>query len=51
LDFSVAGAVEKHRREILRAAVFSRAMPPPGVAKPLDEDERLTLLRWGEGGF
>ena len=46
LDFSVPGAVEKHRREILRAAVFSRAMPPPGVAKPLDEDERLTLLRW-----
>ena len=50
LDFSGAGAVEKHRREILRAAVFSTAMPPPGAAKPLDEDERLTLLRWGEGG-
>jgi len=50
LDFSAPGAVEKHRGEILRAAVFSRAMPPPGAAKPLDEHERLTLLRWAQGG-
>jgi uncharacterized membrane protein len=48
LDFAAPGAVEKYRAEILRAAVFSRAMPPPGAAKPLDEDERLLLLRWAE---
>jgi uncharacterized membrane protein len=50
LDFSAPGVVEKHREAILRAAVFSRAMPPPGAAKPLDEDERLTLLRWAQSG-
>ncbi|MGO9391091.1 urate hydroxylase PuuD [Rhodoblastus sp.] len=48
LDFSTGAQVTKHRAEILRAAVYSRAMPPPGVAPPLDEDERLTLLRWAQ---
>ena len=48
LDFSTAGLVAQHRAEILRAAVFSRAMPPPGAARPLDEDERLTLFRWAQ---
>jgi uncharacterized membrane protein len=48
LDLSTAAQVTKHRAEILRAAVFSRAMPPPGVGTPLNEDERLTLLRWGQ---
>ena len=47
-DFSTAGLVIEHRVEILRAAVFSRAMPPPGVAKPLDDEARLTLLRWAQ---
>jgi uncharacterized membrane protein len=46
LDFSSGALLTKHRAEILRAAVFSRAMPPPGAAPPLDEDERRTLLRW-----
>lgn len=46
LDFSAPGALARHRAAILRAAVFSRAMPPPGAAKPLDEAERLILLRW-----
>jgi uncharacterized membrane protein len=49
LDFSTSGQLETYRREILRAAVFSRAMPPPGAAEPLDEDERFTLLRWAQG--
>ncbi len=48
LDFAAAGALVRHRREILRAAVFSRAMPPPGAAAPLDKDERLTLWRWAQ---
>ncbi len=48
LDFSTGAQVAKHRAEILRAAVYSRAMPPPGAAPPLDEDERLTLLRWAQ---
>ncbi len=48
LDFSTAAQMTKHRPEILRAAVFSRAMPPPGAAPALDEDERLTLLRWAQ---
>ncbi len=47
-DFSELGQLEKHRGEILRAAVFSRAMPPPGAATPLDDDERVTLLRWAQ---
>lgn len=48
LDFSTAAQVTKYRAEILRAAVFSRAMPPPGVSSPLDEDERWILLRWAQ---
>jgi uncharacterized membrane protein len=48
LDFSTGAQRTKHRAEILRAAVFSRAMPPPGAAPPLDDDERLTLLRWAQ---
>ncbi len=46
LDFTISGNIDKYRRDILRAAVFSRAMPPPGVAPPLDREDRLTLLRW-----
>jgi uncharacterized membrane protein len=48
LDFSTGAQVTRHRGEILRAAVFSRAMPPPGAAPPLDADERLTLWRWAQ---
>lgn len=47
-DFSAAGHLEEYRGEILRAAVFSNAMPPPGAATPLDDDERLTILRWAQ---
>lgn len=46
LDFSRSGDLPKYRREILRAAVFSRAMPPPGAAPPLDADEKARLIRW-----
>ncbi len=46
LDFSRSGNVEKHRAEILRAAVFSRAMPPPGAAPALDAADKNLLIRW-----
>lgn len=49
LDFSRADAVEKHREEILRAAVYSRAMPPPGAAPALDAADKNLLIRWAEG--
>jgi uncharacterized membrane protein len=48
LDFSQAGNVEEHRAEILRAAVFSRAMPPPGAAAGLDAADKTLLIRWAE---
>jgi uncharacterized membrane protein len=48
LDLSTAEQTTKHRAEILRSAVFSRAMPPPGAALALGDDERLTLLRWAQ---
>jgi uncharacterized membrane protein len=47
LDFSAPGAADVFRAKILRTAVFSRAMPPPGAAPPLSDDERLILMRWG----
>ena len=50
LDFAQAGNVEKQRAEILRAAVFSRAMPPPGAAAALDAADKNLLIRWAEGG-
>ncbi len=46
LDFSLAANVEKHRAQILRAAVFSRAMPPPGAAPALDAADKNLLIRW-----
>ncbi len=48
LDLSDVGNLEKFRVEILRVAVFSKAMPPPGAATPLDEDEKWALLRWAQ---
>jgi uncharacterized membrane protein len=47
LDFGRPDVAALHREDILRAAVFSRAMPPPGAAPGLDEEERLKLMRWG----
>ncbi len=47
-DFSAVALLEKYRGEILRAAVYSDAMPPPGAAAALDDDERLTLFRWAQ---
>ncbi|MGO8737479.1 urate hydroxylase PuuD [Rhodoblastus sp.] len=49
LDFSQAANVERHRDEILRAAVFSYAMPPPGAAPALDAADKNLLIRWAEG--
>ncbi len=49
LDFSQAANVAKHRAEILRASVFSRAMPPPGAAPALDAADKNLLVRWAEG--
>jgi uncharacterized membrane protein len=46
LDFSTPDSIAHHREAILRAAVFSRAMPPPGMAPALDEDEKRQLIRW-----
>jgi uncharacterized membrane protein len=48
LDFSRGANVAKYRDEILRAAVYSRAMPPPGAASGLDADEKRLLVRWAE---
>jgi uncharacterized membrane protein len=48
LDLSDVRKLERHGAEILRASVYSNAMPPPGAATPLDEDEKWTLLRWAE---
>jgi uncharacterized membrane protein len=46
LDFSTPENVARHRGKILRAAVFSRAMPPPGMAPALDNEEKTALARW-----
>jgi uncharacterized membrane protein len=46
LDFTKASEVGLHREAIMRAAVFSRAMPPPGAAPALGEDEKNLLVRW-----
>ncbi|WP_294535163.1 urate hydroxylase PuuD [uncultured Rhodoblastus sp.] len=46
LDFSDAARMRRYRGEILRAAVYTRAMPPPGAASPIDADEQRVLLRW-----
>jgi uncharacterized membrane protein len=48
LDFTRPEVVARHRAEILRAAVFSRAMPPPGGAPGLDDEEKSVLIRWSE---
>ena len=48
LDLSQPGALERHKAAVLRNAVYSRAMPPPGAAAALDEEERATLLRWAQ---
>ncbi len=45
LDFDDPNVVEKNAAAILRAAVLSRAMPPPGAGAPLDEEDRLLLWR------
>jgi uncharacterized membrane protein len=49
LDFSRAANVAKYRDEILRAAVYSRAMPPQGAVAGLDDAEKTLLARWAEG--
>jgi uncharacterized membrane protein len=46
LDFSTPGSVALHRSDILRAAVYTRAMPPPGAAPALGEHEKMLLIRW-----
>ena len=48
LDFSDRQTIDRFSGQILRAAVFSRAMPPPGAAPSLDADDRRTLLRWAK---
>jgi hypothetical protein len=48
LDFSRREIVARHRADILRASVFSRAMPPPGGAPGLEDDEKSVLMRWAE---
>jgi uncharacterized membrane protein len=50
LNFTTPESVAKHRDAILRAAVYSRAMPPPGAAPALDADEKTMLLRWAASG-
>jgi uncharacterized membrane protein len=45
LDFSDRAAVEKNAAAILRAAVLSSAMPPPGAAAPLDAEDKALLWR------
>ncbi len=50
LDFTTPESVAKHRDAILRAAVYSRAMPPPGAAPALDADEKTMLVRWAASG-
>ncbi len=46
LDFTKASEVALHRDAILRAAVYSRAMPPPAAAAALAADEKNLLVRW-----
>lgn len=48
LDLSAPGSVDTFRAAILRTAVFSHAMPPPGAGPPLGDHERQTLMRSGE---
>lgn len=48
LDFSAPGSIALHRGEILRAAVYSRAMPPPGAAPALGDHEKNLLVRWAQ---
>jgi uncharacterized membrane protein len=45
LDFTDPHGAEKNAAAILRAAVLSPAMPPPGAAAPLDDEDRLLLWR------
>ena len=50
LDFTTPKSVAQHRDAILRAAVYSRAMPPPGAAPALDAGEKTMLIRWAASG-
>jgi uncharacterized membrane protein len=45
LDFTGPHAADTYAAAILSAAALSRAMPPPGAAAPLDEEDRLFLWR------
>jgi uncharacterized membrane protein len=48
LDFSTPGSIALHRGDILRVAVYSRAMPPPGAAPALGDHEKNLLIRWAQ---
>ena len=41
LDFSNSALVKKNAAAILRAAVLTSTMPPPGADAPLDSDDRI----------
>jgi uncharacterized membrane protein len=45
LDFTDRANVEKNAPAILRAAVLTSAMPPPGASAPLDDEDKEFLWR------
>ncbi|MBB4196756.1 putative membrane protein [Rhodoblastus sphagnicola] len=45
LDLTDRDMIEKKAAAILRAAVLTSAMPPPGASAPLDEEDKVLLWR------